>query len=206
MMKFKKMNTLKRNAMVILLQLMALYGIAQNNGIIKDDSLNPGYIVSVEIDKNEFSINGNIYVKFTIDFKEDSLQYAQYDEFKKTIGPNISVSSSGVGSEMTQTKSISYVLKPKNIGEYIIASPTFFIHGEKVKDSVKITVSNTPLNEEEENEAMFRIFMESGVKPEGTYRYIVGYDFGYVEIYENRKWEFYKKLTREELKLIRKTL
>ena len=86
---FLKTKSKKRNAMVILLQLMTLYGTAQNNGITKDDSLNSGYIISVEIDKNEFSINGNIYVKFTINFKEDSIQYAQYDEFIKTIGPNI---------------------------------------------------------------------------------------------------------------------
>ena len=137
------MSRLKKITVLILLQLITNYGIAQNNDIIKDDSLKVKYTVSVEIDKTEFSIAENIYIRFKIDFKEDSLQYAQYDVFERIVGPNITVSSSYNAGKMTQIKSIFYILKPKISGEYIIESPIFFVNGKEVKDSVKITVSNT---------------------------------------------------------------
>jgi len=199
--------TLTKNCIFFfILQLILICGVAQNEipSMFGNNGIFSKYAVSIEIEKNEFSIAENIYVKFKIDFIEDSIQNPKFKGFKIVSGPNASTSRSTVNGVTTQTKSISYVLKPNNSGDCIIESPIFFINGKEVKGQKKITILNTALTKEEQNEVDFRKFVEGITKKDGTYRYVIRDEFGYIEILQSLKWEFYRKLTKKKLKQIKK--
>jgi len=200
------MTLIKKLHILLLLQLILICGVAQNDitSMFGNNGIFSKYAVSIEIEKNEFSIAENIYVKFKIDFIEDSIQNPKFDGFKIVSGPNTSTSRNMVNGVTTQTKSISYVLKPNNSGDCVIESPIFFINGTEVKGQKKITVLNTALTKEEQSEVDFRKFVEGITKKNGTYRYVVRDEFGYIEILQDIKWEFYRKLTKKELKQIKK--
>ena len=200
------MNILKKIVNVTLLQLIASFGMAQNDKLLKYEDFNnfSGYTVSIEIDKEEYSLAEYIYVRFKTNFVDDSIKYPDFKGFKIINGPNLSISTNMRGNEIKKTKSVFYVLKPYNSGEYVIESPIFFINGKEIKDWKKITVLNTFRTKKEESEVKFKIFAESAAKPNGTYRYVIGDEFGYIEIFENSCcWEFYRKLTNKEFKLIK---
>jgi uncharacterized protein YbcV (DUF1398 family) len=196
----------KKLHIFLLLQLILICGVAQNEvtSMFGNNGIFSKYAVSIEIEKNEFSIAENIYVKFKIDFIEDSIQNPKFDGFKIISGPNASKSRNMVNGVTTQTKTISYVLKPNNSGDCVIESPIFFINGKEVKGQKIITILNTVLTKEEQSEVGFRKFVESPFKKEGTFRYVVSDEFGYIEISKGINWEFYRKLTEKELKQIKK--
>jgi len=199
------MSTLKKVFAVVLLQLIANYGFAQDNDFLKYTGLSvfSKYKVTIEIDKDEYSLAENIHIRFKIDFEEDSLQLPQIEGFK-IINTSTSVSTSMRNGATERIKSIYYILKPYKTGVYIIESPTFFVNGEEIKSWKRIIVTNVNLTKKEESELEFKIFAESVFKPDETYRYVIGDKFGYIEISKNSHWKFYRKLTQKELKSIKK--
>jgi hypothetical protein len=205
------MKTFKKIITVILL-LVVNYGVAQNDNFPKKlDSLfsqypvTSKYTILIELDKTEYSLYENIYITFRTDFEEDSLWHPKFEGLQYINGPKTSSSRSMRNGMTEYNKSWSYTLKPNNIGEYLIESPIFFIGGEKLKKYGQIIVLNTTLTKKQESEVEFKKFRESVFKLEGTYRYIVGDKFGYIEVRQGAmEWIFYRKLTSKEVKLIKK--
>ena len=200
------MNQLKRNVIWVLLQLIVPCTIAQNDDLLfKQTGLNifSKYTVSIEMDKTVFSIDELIYVKFKIDFTADSVKNPYFDNFK-IIRTTESSSVSYKNGAKVVTKTMLYVLKPDNIGEYIIKSPLFFVNGERVQGSKKITVLNIKLTKQEQSEVRIQAFAEQLLQPKGTYRYILSDEFGYIEVSTGHTWEFYRSLTKKEFNLIKK--
>ena len=199
--KLKKSSTYKKIFNIIFFQIFVFYGVAQND----ENSNSSKYTLSIEVDKDEYSLYENIYIIYKIDFQEDSIHYPNFEDFT-IISKMEHLSHNQQDSVVGQIKSKSYILKPNSIGEYILESPTFFINGEEIKGWKKITVSNvTQKNQEDNSEIKLRMFVEhDGLKPYGTYRYVVSDEFGYIEIFKVQKWEYYRKMTKKEFKIINK--
>ena len=191
---------------MILLQLIVPYVIAQNDDLLlKHTGFNmfSKYTVSVETDKNEFSIDENIYVKIKTNFEEDSFQEPNFEGFT-IIGKTISNSISYNNGVRVRNRIMFYTLKPISSGEYTIKSPLFFVNGEKVQSQKKITVLDVTLKKQDKSELEIQAFANKIFYPEGTYRYVIGNEFGYIEISKNNTWEFYRKLTEKEFNMIKK--
>ena len=129
-----KIYVFRKNAMVILLLLIANYAMTQSNRTY----LNMLYTVKIEMDKEKYSVDEEIYIIFKVDFKHDSLKLPKFDGFKIIKGPYTNSNMSTHNGVTEQTKSITYTLKPNNTGVYIIESPTFFVNGEEIKEYKKI--------------------------------------------------------------------
>ena len=160
--------------------------------------------ISIETDTNVYKVGYKIEVKFIINFKEDSVKYPKFDEFKVIAGPFTATSTEIINGVKTYSNTITYLLTPKKVGELDIESPIFFIKGKEVKTSKKVTILGNSLTKEEEKELRFQDFVKGYVKPNGMFRYTINDEFGYIEIYKNKKWEFYRKLTAKELETIKK--
>ena len=202
-----KKNISKKIIGIVFLQLIICYGIAQNGSWFK--YVSDKYKVSIEMDKDEFAVDEDIYIRFKIGFQEDSIHEPNFNGFQ-IIKRNTTISTSMNNGEMVRTKTLLYVLKPfaamrssALIEEYIIESPTFFVNGEEIKVWKKITVLVTEHTKNEESNVKIRAFAENPTMPDGTYRYVISDDFGYIEICEKLKWVFYRKLTDKEFKLIK---
>jgi len=194
------MNRFKKNVLLVLLQILVVYGIAQNNEALDSLSI---YSVSIEIDKDEYSLYEKVYVRFKIDFQPDSTHHPTFEGFT-CFGRNERIRSHLHDKEIKQIKIYDYELKPEKIGEYILESPTFFKNGKEIKVWKKIFVSNSTPSTQEYTGLKLSMFIENAFKPNGTKRYVVTDDFGYIEISKDSKWEYQRKLSKKEIKMIKK--
>jgi hypothetical protein len=197
----KKKNILIQFILTTLLQLIVYYGIAQNDSWLKPTLSKP--TISVETDRDEYSLDEEIYVRFKTTFSDDSVQQPKFEGFRIIKGPSTSISSNMRGRDETEyTKYLSYTLKPNKIGTYIIESPIYFVNGMEIKVWKKIVILKTKPSKKVQSDVKIKTFAENPT--EGTYRYVISEEFGYIEIRGSIRWEFYRKLTNKELKLIKK--
>jgi hypothetical protein len=99
------------------------------------------------------------------------------------------------GSLVGRKETIRYILKPNEVGPYIIDCPVYYIFGTKIKGWNKLTITrpNTP------NGGEVRIF-----NPEEMYRFVLGNEYEEIEKYFNSSLEFYRILTKTEFKALEK--
>jgi predicted transcriptional regulator len=67
-----------------------------------------------------------------------------------------------------------------------------------------ITIENNKLSVEEKRLIKLKKIAENFSKPEGTIRFVILNEIGYVEEFNNKKWEFKGELTKKEIKKLRK--
>ncbi len=164
-----------------------------------------GQDISIEIDKEKYKFDEKITVIFKSDFKEDSIKLPEFEGLKIISGPNTGSSMSTINGVTEHTKTWTYFFRPIKSGKIVIESPTLFLDGQAIKCSKKtIKVLKSNLSEEEVKEYMFKSFVEDGIKPKGTYRYILNDKIGYIEIYGDLSWKYHRRLTDEEFKAIKK--
>ena len=163
-----------------------------------------GQNISIEIDKKKYKLDEKIEVTFSIEFSADSIKLPDFKGFSIVNGPSVSSSSSIMNGKQTVYKSWKYILRPKQSGNLYIESPICYLKGKEINGKKKkIVIADSDLTEQEKTEYRFNAFVED-FKPEGTYRYILNEEFGYIEILKGLKWEFYRKLSETELEVMRK--
>lgn len=158
-----------------------------------------GQTVEIEVEKTEYKFDEIIEVKFVIDFNEDSITASQFDGFELIDGPYTSSSTSIINGVKQYQKSLIYFLRPINSGDLVINSPTFFQNENRITNTKDITVLDSELTKEEKQNVEFNAFVEESFKPEGTIRYVINDDFGYIEIFKDNKWSFHRRLSDEEI-------
>ena len=161
--------------------------------------------VSIETDKNKYKTDEKIEVKFKIDFYDDTVKFPAFEGFKIIGGPSVSSSTTIINGQKKYAKSWTYILRPVNSGILYINSPEFYLDGKLITaDTKEISVLESEMTTQEQQEIKFRSFVEDNFKPEGTYRYVIYEDFGYIEVFKDLKWNFHRRLTQDECIKLRK--
>ena len=168
-------------------------------------SISYGQKVTFEFDKKKYKLHEKVEVTISIDFMEDSISTIDFNGFTIINRPSTSTSTSVVNGVKTYSKTMKYVIRPDEAGKFIIESPVFYVGGKKVvSKSLKIVILESELTEEELQASRFNAFIEDSIKPEGTYRYVLNEEYGYIEILKDFMWVFSRRLTEEEFELIKK--
>ncbi len=161
--------------------------------------------VSIEVEKEIYKFDEEIVITYKIDFKADSIKKPIFKNLKLIGGVAESSSMSVVNGEENYSKTWTYRLRPIQRGKIYIEIPSIFLNGKRIKSPKKtILVLDSKMTEQELKKHQFKIFVEDDLKPKGTYRYVLGETFGYIEIYGELDWEFHRKLTESEFSLIKK--
>lgn len=163
-----------------------------------------GQKVKIEIEERQCKLDEKIEVKFVIDFNEDSIKVSDFNGFDLIGGTSTSTSISIINGEKQYSKSWTYYLRPLTSGDLIIESPIFYYCSKQIKDTKTIVVSESDLTEKEKQDIKFNAFVEDSFKPDGTLRYTVNDSFGYIEIFHDYKWNFYRRLTDYEMSILTK--
>ncbi len=127
-----------------------------------------------------------------------------FEGFKLVSGPSITSTVTVKNKKRKQIKTWKYVLRSVRSGKISIESPVFYKDGKEIKGKKEtIKILESELSVEEQKELMYKAFIDDNHKLEGTFRYVLHEDFGYIEIFKNLKWEFYRRLTEEEIEKIK---
>ena len=69
---------------------------------------------------------------------------------------------------------------------------------------LSLTISEIALTEKEIEEINFNDFKDDSIKPDGTIRLVLSDKFGYVEEFNAFQWKFKRRLSKKEIKKLRK--
>ncbi len=164
-----------------------------------------GQNISIATDKNEYWIDETIEITFEINARVDSIEFTDSEYFTIANTPVISNSTSFKNGNIEYSNKWVYRLRPIKPGEVLINSPVFHVKGQAFEGKpVSVKVINRQLTEEELEQKRFDSFVKDNFKPMGTYRYTFKGEFGYLERYGKWGWEFHRKLTTEEIEIIKK--
>lgn len=163
-----------------------------------------GQEVKIDVEKKQYKLDEKIEVKFVIDFNEDSITVPKFDGFDLIGGPSTSSSTSIINGETQYNKSWTYYLRPINGGDLLIKTPVYFYKGKQITNKETINVSVSELSNKEKQDIRFKAFVEDSFKPNGTLRYTLDDSFGYIEIFRDYKWNFHRKLSDEEIMILKK--
>lgn len=179
-----------------------------------------GQIIKTVIEKHEYKIDETIEISFETDVKVDSISDIHFFEpdtkvdsigdihfsdFEVIQGPSESSSISITNGKAGYSYEVKYSLRALKSGKLIIDCPLFFISDKVLKgEKTTINIIEEYLTSDEKFEIRFNKFIANSYKPNDTFRYVIKDDIGYIEIFEGYKWQFYRKLTKKEIKAIRK--
>ena len=107
--------------------------------------------LKASVNKNELSVNQRLRIKFSTNKQNaDNFKAPNFLNFKVISGPSQSVTHSSVNNKITVSKSYSYIIQPKQEGEFNIPAASIDIEGKSVlSNTIKIIVLNpvhTPKN------------------------------------------------------------
>ena len=164
-----------------------------------------GQEVKITTDKEAYKFDEIIELTFELNAKYDSIDIPELKRFKIVSGPNKSSSVSIQNEIRTERERLTYRLRPLKSGQVKISSPTFYKNGKELKGkSIKIKVDSSNLTDEELKKKEYNEFIEDAIKPKGTTRIMLHENKGYIEIFGEMGWEFYRRLTLEEIKQLQK--
>ncbi|MCO5252467.1 MAG: BatD family protein [Candidatus Kapabacteria bacterium] len=163
-----------------------------------------GQSVKLTTDKDYYEFDEIIKVEITIDFKEDSVLMPDFESFVIVYGPTTSSSMTITSGKTSRTTTWNYHLRPIVGGNQTINSPVFIFKDETYQDNDKsISISDGSLGKQELERLKFEHFIDLA-KPNDTYRYTIGDEFGYIEIRSKGNWIIHRRLTKDEMDIIRK--
>ncbi|MCC7521739.1 MAG: BatD family protein [Flavobacteriaceae bacterium] len=164
-----------------------------------------GQTVILQIEKDEYKFEETIKVIIKMDFDTGLAKQPRFEGVKIVSGPNISSTKSLHDGIKTETTTWTYILRPTQSGLITIETPKILVNGKEIQEQIKtIKITDSHLTEAEKQELKFKWFVEDHYKPEGTLRYIFNNENGYIEVFKDSKWQFDRKLTRKELKILSK--
>lgn len=102
-------------------------------------------LFSVEVSRDTVLLGNVTKVKFTLENCKGDFEPPNFDDFDIVGGPNVSSSVSIINGEMTKSESYSYILKPRDLGQYMIGE--VFIsadEGDLKTEPVEIIVLHNP--------------------------------------------------------------
>jgi hypothetical protein len=160
-----------------------------------------GQELLVKTEKTTYKIDETITVVFEINAKVDSVGQFFENNFRILNKPSQSSQSSTVNGETSYFFSVTYELKAIVPGKIEIISPIFYLENREQKtEKLMLTISGSKLNQQEIEDINFKVFVDSAIKPNGTLRYVIAGNFGYVEEYNEAQWIYKRRLSKREVK------
>jgi len=164
-----------------------------------------GQSVSVETEKAGYKIEEIITIVFVVKSKVDSVSKLTLGNYKIINGPIKSQSVSTINGETTLIYNLTYEIKANNPGTIEIISPTFYVENQELKAEIlNLTISANKLTEKEIDQIKFDEFFDKSIKPIGTISFVLSDSFGYIEEFNNNQWTFKRRLTKKEIRKLRK--
>lgn len=99
--------------------------------------------LAIEVNRDTVLLGNTVKVKFTLENYEGEFTSPSFDEFDILGGPNVATSVSIINGDMSKTESYSYILQPRETGEYIIGEEVISNQGMQ-KEEIKIIVVDNP--------------------------------------------------------------
>jgi len=171
-----------------------------------------GQEVKLLTDKDIYKFDEIIEVKIEINIEVDSVEIIDYPNFINFINfkmIEIPKKYNSFSSMLNENSSFvykrTYMLRPKKIGKLKLESPSFYSNGKKIESIEKyIEITDGELNEEELHKFKFNSFIQDNIKPSGTFLLFFNDEYGYIKRVEGKRTVFYRKLTKEELEILKK--
>ncbi len=156
-------------------------------------------------DKLHYKSDEEIQLIFSVNQKFDSVSKIDLSDFEILDGPIVKVNTENVNNQKIYEHSISYKVIPKTSGTFIIIPPLYYFEGKEITSNrIQITVEESVLTPDEKKENYFKKLAVKQSKPEGTIRFTLLEDGGYVEEFRNKNWVFIRLLTKKEIRLLTK--
>lgn len=93
-------------------------------------SVSYGQSLTVDMTSDSILLGNALKVKFAADNVDGNIQYPEFENADIISGPNQSSSVQIINGEKTSSKSVSFIIKPKEIGTYYI--PPAYLDGEDI--------------------------------------------------------------------------
>ncbi len=155
-------------------------------------------------DKQKYKFDEIIECTFELNAKFDSLDLPQLNGFKIIDGPSKGSVTSVQNGITTITETRTYSLRPTQSGRLKINTATYYIDGAAIEgEPVWIEVLASNLTEAELAEKRALEFIEDGIKPTGTIRIVFHDPHGYVETFGEWGWQFHRRLTADEIAVLK---
>lgn len=156
--------------------------------------------IEVILEKNEIKYNETFKITFKADFRADSLLKYEPKALKVINGPIAMSGSSNINGEVKSYSSVTFELRPIQTGTFEIQTPVFINNNEQFTgNTFKITILDEFLSKDETFKKDFDNFINDLNKPNGTIRFVIHGDKGFIEKMENYSWAFVRKLSRKEI-------
>jgi hypothetical protein len=156
--------------------------------------------IGLTIKKDSYKIDEEFIILFESNVKVDSIGEFKPEHFKVLKGPNKNEFKSKKNGEEEYNLKIDYTLKPSKAGLLEIKSPAFYFEGNKIElESKYVTIIEDKVTEEEKFENDFDKFKAAAIKPKNTIRYVLFGDYGYIEMFDDLKWNYKRRLTNKEV-------
>ena len=164
-----------------------------------------GQGLKIKVGKTTFTLDEVIFISFETGIEVDSIIEPDFSTFEIVSGPNKSSSLSINNGIKTSSYKISYELRAIKPGKIKITSPVICNKNEKIKgEEISIEVTGKDLTKEELKAREFERFRKFPKKPEGTKRFLIKDDMGYIEVYGEKEWQYLRDMTKQEIQLLKK--
>ncbi len=159
-----------------------------------------GQEVILKTAKKQYKIDETITLVFEVNAKVDSETTLTGTNFTLVDGPKKRLATTTKDGETSTTFTSTYNIKANSPGTVEIISPTFhFNNQEKSAGNFAFKISDHKLTESELDEINFNKFKENSAKEKGSVRFVLSGNFGFIEKFNGSKWEFKRRLTKEEV-------
>ena len=156
--------------------------------------------VTLKTEKKEYKIDENITLVFEVKATVDSETTLNGTNFTLIDGPKKRLATTTKDGQTSTTFTSTYTIKANSPGLVEIVSPKFhFNDQDKSAGNFIFKVSDAKLTEKEMDEINFNKFKENASQEKGILRFVVSDNFGFVEKFSGTKWEFKRRLSKEEL-------
>jgi hypothetical protein len=163
---------------------------------------NSAFSQSIEsiLKKDFYKIDEEFLILFESNVKVDSIGEFKPEHFKVLKGPNKNEFKSKKNGEEEYNLKIDYTLKPTKTGKLEIKPPTFYYEGNSILLTSKfVLIIEEKITEEEKFENDFDKFKAAAIKPKNTIRYVIYEDYGYIEMFDDLRWNYKRRLTNKEV-------
>lgn len=160
---------------------------------------------STKIDKLNFKLDEEINLVFIVNKKFDSIKKVDLSDFKILEHPTESSNNTTINNKYEYEHKITCKISANSPGKYTIIPPKYYFKNNVVtSDEITITIENEKLTEDERKAIELKKISLKLFKPEGTIRYTLIEDSGYIEEFKNKNWVFLRILTKKEVKRLKK--
>ncbi|MAZ37875.1 MAG: hypothetical protein CL842_10535 [Crocinitomicaceae bacterium] len=110
--------------------------------------------MSCTVNRNQVGVGEHFKITYTIEGQAGTFVPPAFNDFRVLSGPNQSQSTSIINGTVTNSSSVSYVLRPAKTGKFTIAGATAQINGKNINsNSVTITVVKGGAQQAKQKEA-----------------------------------------------------